>query len=109
MRITGTTEKGTRCFAGTVQAGAPRGVEVKGMELDAAFAPAMLYVNNLDKPGFIGALGGLLGQAGVNIATFNLGRVGAGDDAIALVGVDQTPDADLVTKIRALPPVKEAR
>ena len=57
-----------------------------------AFAPAMLYVNNLDKPGFIGALGALLGEAGVNIATFNLGRVAAGDDAIALVGVDQAPD-----------------
>jgi D-3-phosphoglycerate dehydrogenase len=67
-------------------------VEVKGMELDAAFAPAMLYINNLDKPGFIGALGMLLGEAGVNIATFNLGRVSADEDAIALVGVDQAPD-----------------
>ena len=109
MRITITTEMGKRAFAGTVVAGAPRIVEVKGMELDAAFAPAMLYVNNLDKPGFIGALGGLLGEAGVNIATFNLGRVAAGQDAIALVGVDQTPDASLLTRIRALPQVKEAR
>src|SRR4051812_15074862 len=91
MRITVTTEKGKRSFAGTVQAGAPRVVEVKGMDLDAPFAPRMLYVNNLDKPGFIGALGGLLGEAGVNIATFNLGRIDAGDDAIALVGVDQAP------------------
>ena len=109
MRITITTEMGKRAFAGTVVAGAPRIVEVKGMELDAAFAPAMLYINNLDKPGFIGALGGLLGEAGVNIATFNLGRVAAGEDAIALVGVDQTPDAALLTRIRALPQVKEAR
>ena len=79
------------------------------MELDAAFGPAMLYVNNLDKPGFIGALGHLLGETGVNIATFNLGRVAAGDDAIALVGVDQAPSEDLIAKIRALPHVKEAR
>jgi len=109
IRITVTTEMGRRSFAGTVVGGAPRIVEVKGMELDAAFAPAMLYVNNLDKPGFIGALGALLGQAGVNIATFNLGRVSAGDDAIALVGVDQAPDADLLARIKALPHVKEAR
>ena len=109
MRITVTTEMGKRAFAGTVVAGAPRIVEVKGMELDAAFAPAMLYINNLDKPGFIGALGGLLGEAGVNIATFNLGRLAAGQDAIALVGVDQTPDAALLNRIRALPQVKEAR
>jgi len=69
----------------------------------------MLFVNNLDRPGFIGALGVLLGEAGVNIATFNLGRVAAGDDAIALVGVDQAPDETLIAKIRALPNVKEAR
>jgi D-3-phosphoglycerate dehydrogenase len=109
IRITVTTEMGRRSFAGTVIGGAPRIVEVKGMELDAAFAPAMLYVNNLDKPGFIGALGALLGQAGVNIATFNLGRVAAGQDAIALVGVDQAPDAALIGKIKGLPHVKEAR
>jgi D-3-phosphoglycerate dehydrogenase len=109
MRVTVTTEKGKRAFAGTVVGGAARIVEVKGMELDAAFSPAMLYVNNLDKPGFIGALGVLLGEGGVNIATFNLGRVSAGDDAIALVGVDQAPDEALLARINALPHVKEAR
>jgi D-3-phosphoglycerate dehydrogenase len=109
MRITVLTDLGRRSFAGTVVAGAPRIVEVKGMELDAAFGPSMLYVNNLDKPGFIGALGALLAETGTNIATFNLGRVAAGDDAIALVGVDQAPDEHLIAKIRALPHVKEAR
>ena len=109
MRITITTEIGKRSFAGTVIAGTPRIVEVKGMELDAAFGPAMLYVNNLDKPGFIGALGTILAEAGVNIATFNLGRVSADADAIALVGVDQAPDDALLAKIQALPHVKEAR
>jgi len=84
-------------------------VEVKGMDLDAPFGETMLYVNNLDKPGFIGALGGLLADAEVNIATFNLGRVSAGEDAIALVGVDQAPTNDLLAKIQALPHVKEAR
>jgi D-3-phosphoglycerate dehydrogenase len=109
MRITVTTELGKRAFAGTLVAGTPRVVEVKGMELDAPFLPAMLYINNLDKPGFIGALGALLGEAGVNIATFNLGRRSAGDDAIALVGVDQAPDEALLAKVKALPHVKEAR
>ena len=109
MRITITTEKGKRAFAGIVVGGAPRIVEVRGMELDAAFSPTMLYVNNLDKPGFIGALGALLGEAGVNIATFNLGRRDAGDDAIALVGVDQAADEALIGKIAALPHVKEVR
>jgi D-3-phosphoglycerate dehydrogenase len=109
MRITVTTELGKRAFAGTLIGGAPRVVECKGMELDAPFMPAMLYVNNLDKPGFIGALGDALAGAGVNIATFNLGRTAAGGDAIALVGVDQAPDAVLLEKVKALPHVKEAR
>ena len=109
MRITVTTEKGKRSFAGSVLAGTPRVIEVKGMDLDSPFSPTMLYVNNLDKPGFIGNLGALLAEAGINIATFNLGRVSAGDDAIALVGVDQEPSEALLGKIQALPHVKEAR
>ncbi len=109
MRITITTEDGARAFAGAVIAGAPRVVDIKGMELDAPFAPAMLYVNNLDKPGFIGALGGLLGEAGVNIATFNLGRTASGGDAIALVGVDQIVAPDVLGKIKALPHVKDVK
>jgi D-3-phosphoglycerate dehydrogenase / 2-oxoglutarate reductase len=109
IRITVTTEKGKRSFAGSVLAGTPRVIEVKGMDLDAPFGPTMLYVNNLDKPGFIGNLGSLLAEANVNIATFNLGRVSAGDDAIALVGVDQAPSEALISKIQALPHVKEAR
>jgi len=109
MRIIVTTELGKRAFAGTLIGGAPRVVECKGMELDAPFMPAMLYVNNLDKPGFIGALGDALAGAGVNIATFNLGRTAVGGDAIALVGVDQAPDAALLAKVKALPHVKEAR
>ena len=109
MRITVTSASGERAFAGTVIGGVPRIVEVKGMELDAPFAAAMLYVNNLDKPGFIGALGALLGDAGINIATFNLGRTAAGGDAIALVGVDQAPAPALLSAVQALPHVKEAR
>jgi len=109
VRITVTTAMGKRSFAGSVMAGAPRIIEVKGMDLDAPFGSTMLYVNNLDKPGFIGNLGAVLADANVNIATFNLGRVSAGEDAIALVGVDQDPSDVLITKIRALPHVKEAR
>jgi D-3-phosphoglycerate dehydrogenase len=109
VRITLNTEDGARAFAGTIVAGAPRVVEIKGMELDAPFGPAMLFVNNLDKPGFIGALGNLLGEAGVNIATFNLGRTASGGDAIALVGVDQVLAPDVLSRVKALPHVKEVR
>jgi D-3-phosphoglycerate dehydrogenase len=109
IRITVVSDSGSRAFAGSVIAGVPRVVGVKGMELDAPFSPSMLYVNNLDKPGFIGRLGSLLGEAGINIATFNLGRVDTGDDAIALVGVDQTVSAALIEQVKATVNVKEVR
>ena len=48
----------------------------------------MIYIVNTDAPGFIGALGTTLGEAGINIATFNLGRRKAGGEAVALVAVD---------------------
>jgi D-3-phosphoglycerate dehydrogenase len=92
--------------AGSVIAGAPRIVEVKGMSLDAPFSPTMVYVNNLDKPGFIGAFATMLGQAGVNIATFHLGRTAAGEEAVALVGVDQRVGDDLLAQVKALSQVR---
>ena len=53
----------------------------------------MIYVTNEDKPGFIGRFAGLLGDAGINIATFALGRDKPGGSAIALVQVDgDVPD-----------------
>ena len=102
-------EPGWRSLAGTLIAGQPRIVEVKGMALEGDFSSTTLYVNNLDKPGFIGALGALLGDAGVNIATFHLGRQDAGGEAIALVGVDAEPPAGLVEKLQALPHVRYAK
>jgi D-3-phosphoglycerate dehydrogenase / 2-oxoglutarate reductase len=109
MRIKVQTGGKWRTLAGAVVAGQPKIVEVKMMQLEAAFHPVTLFINNSDKPGFIGALGTLLGEAGVNIATFHLGREGAGADAIALVGVDQVVPEPLLTKIRALPQVRYAK
>ncbi len=79
------------------------------MDLDAPFSPDMLYVNNWDRPGFIGRMGALFGDVGINISTFYLGRIGVGEDAIALIGVDQAPDAALLDKVKALPNIKEVR
>jgi D-3-phosphoglycerate dehydrogenase len=100
----------TRHAAGTVLSDSvPRIVEIRDIKIDAEFAPHMIYVRNADKPGFIGAFGMLLGQAGVNVATFNLGRDKAGGDAICFVAVDQEVDADLLAKIEGIPQVKRAR
>jgi D-3-phosphoglycerate dehydrogenase len=69
----------------------------------------MLYVTNEDKPGHIGRLGTLLGDLGVNIANFNLGRADVGGDAIALLSIDGSVEEAQLKKIAALPGVKQAK
>jgi D-3-phosphoglycerate dehydrogenase / 2-oxoglutarate reductase len=69
----------------------------------------MLYVTNEDKPGFIGALGMVLGNAGVNIASFHLGRQARGGDAIALVEIDEAIPNPVLTQVQALPHVRQAK
>ena len=103
IRLTITTETQTRSVAGTLFAGAePRLVEIKGISMDAKLGKNMLFITNHDKPGFIGTLGTLLGDAGINIATFNLGRSTAGGDAIALIEIDQSAKDEVMTNIEAL-------
>ena len=96
IRLTVTAEKYTRSVTGTLFGGKhPRIVDIKGIEIEAEFAPHMLYITNDDKPGFIGRLGTLLGESKVNIATFHLGRDAPGGSAIALVQVDQPISPEL--------------
>jgi D-3-phosphoglycerate dehydrogenase len=106
IRIKILTAGSWRTVAGTVMAGSPKIVEVKGMALEADFHPVMLFINNRDKPGFIGALGTLLGQHAINIATFHLGRKAPGEDAIAIVGIDQVVPEDVQVRLRELPQVR---
>ena len=110
IRLTVTTEKYTRAVTGTLFGGKhPRIVDIKGIEIEAEFAPHMLYITNDDKPGFIGRLGTLLGESKVNIATFHLGRDAPGGSAIALVQVDQPISPELLGKIAALEGVVQAK
>ncbi len=104
------TEKQTRWVSGTVFAdGRPRIVNIKGIRMDAEFGPSMIYITNLDKPGFIGRFSSTLGEAGINIATFHVGREAPGGNAIALIEIDgELPEA-VLAKVRALPQVQSAR
>jgi D-3-phosphoglycerate dehydrogenase len=110
MKVTATLADGTtRRVAGTVFAdGRPRLIQVRDINLDAEFAPHMLFVINEDKPGFIGKLGTLLGDSQVNIANFTLGRSAPGQDSIALVEVDGGISEQVLDTIRKLPLVKQA-
>jgi D-3-phosphoglycerate dehydrogenase len=109
VRITVTTEKQVRTLAGTLFAGSkPRLVDLKGIAVEADFGRHMLYVTNKDKPGFIGRFGATLAGAGINIATFHLGRAEVGGDAICLVSVDERVPEDVLAMVRTLPLVMQA-
>ena len=110
IRLTVKTERQERSVAGTIFSdGRPRVIQVKGINMEAELAPHMLYVTNEDKPGFIGALGSILGDAGLNIANFNLGRDGAGSDAITLIEVDSAMTEAVLTAVKGLPHVVQAK
>ncbi|MDQ0510367.1 phosphoglycerate dehydrogenase [Ancylobacter amanitiformis] len=110
VTLTVVSDRLERSISGTVFAdGRPRIVDIKGIKVDAEFAASMLYVTNEDRPGFVGRFASLLGDAGINIATFALGRDRQGGDAIALVEVDGVVPADLLAKVQAIPSVKQAK
>ena len=109
VRITVETDQQSRSVAGTLFAGSrPRIVEIKGIKVEADFARHMLYVTNQDKLGFIGRFGATLAGAGINIATFHLGRAEAGGDAICMVAVDEPVPEDVLAMVRTLPLVVQA-
>jgi D-3-phosphoglycerate dehydrogenase / 2-oxoglutarate reductase len=110
IRVIVTSERRTREVAGTLFAGdKPRIVSVERIPLEAELGGNMLFVRNYDKPGFIGALGNALGAAEVNIATFHLGRTAPGQDAIALVEVDQPLNPVILDTVQGLPNVIQVK
>jgi len=110
ITITVVTPTLTRSVSGTVFAdGRPRIVNIKGIRMDAEFAPSMVYITNLDKPGFIGKFSGTLGDAGINIATFHVGREVAGGNAVALIAIDGEMPDDVLQQVQALPQVQQAK
>jgi D-3-phosphoglycerate dehydrogenase / 2-oxoglutarate reductase len=110
IRVTVDSERRTRSVAGTLFGGnRARLVGINDIPVEAELAEHMLYTTNRDKPGVIGQLGQALGDAGVNVATFHLGRTAPGEDAIALIQVDQPVERDLIARITALPNVTQAK
>lgn len=102
VKVTVVTDKRERSIAGTCFSdGKPRFIQIKGINVDAEVGAHMLYTTNKDVPGIIGKLGTLLGDAGVNVANFTLGRSNAGGEAIAIAYLDEALSHDVVEKLEA--------
>lgn len=95
-------------YAGSIFAKTSRIISIMNMRIEAEFSKNMLFLSNSDKPGFIGALGSLLGDKEINIANFHLGRTGSGD-AVSLLEIDQILNNEIVTALGDLTNVKKVK
>jgi len=104
--VTVATSQGDRSVAGTLFGTQARLVEIFGIGIEADLEGNMLYIVNEDAPGFIGRIGGLLGEEGINIGTFHLGRREAGGEAVLLLSVDQPIPPEVIDSACQLQGVK---
>lgn len=110
ITVTVETEERTRTLGGTLFTGKePRIVNIEGVPIEAALYPHMLFIRNEDKPGLIGGVGSILGQAGQNIADFRLGRRDDDKTAVCLIGLDAPLPDDVFEDVANLPQIKQAK
>jgi D-3-phosphoglycerate dehydrogenase len=110
MNVVVTAGGKSRNVTGTLFTGKePRIVNIETVPIEAALAPNMLFIRNEDKPGLVGGVGMILGQANQNIADFHLGRKAAGNTAICLVSLDQPLPDSLFHELSALPQIKHIK
>jgi D-3-phosphoglycerate dehydrogenase len=107
VRLVLVTDRDEKAVAGTLFGDRPRLTAIKEIPVEAELSGHMLYVTNQDKPGFIGRFGATLAEAGINIATFHLGRSAPGKDAVCLVAVDGPVPEEVLARVRAIPQVMQ--
>jgi len=110
IKLTVVTDKRERSIGGTVFSdGKPRFIQIKGINIDAEIGAHMLYTTNNDEPGIIGTLGQSMGESGVNIANFTLGRSAAGGEAIALLYIDHKVSAEVIENLESTGKFQQVR
>lgn len=110
ITLTLVTDKGATTVAGTLFGKEnPRIVKIDGFNIEVQLAEKMLIFSNIDKPGVIGDIGGMLGQAGINISSMQFGREKPGGRAISILNIDNHVDQDMLRKFRELPNVVSVR
>jgi D-3-phosphoglycerate dehydrogenase len=110
IRLKIKTETREKEITGTLFAGRdPRIVSIDGVPVEAVVSPSMLFIRNDDTPGLIGGIGTILGQAGVNIADFRLGRIDGKKEAVALVSIDGDIANDVMEQLGKLDSVQQLK
>ncbi len=103
------TPGGTHEVAGAVIGNrALRLIRIDGYRLEAVPEGYFLMLHNRDVPGVVGAVGTMLGQAGINIAGLELGRDRIGGMALSLVEVDEAVPAEVLERLKTIPAITAA-
>jgi D-3-phosphoglycerate dehydrogenase / 2-oxoglutarate reductase len=107
LTLSGTVDGRTTVVGGTVAHGEPRIVQLDDYWIDAAPADTMLITRHEDRPGTMGRIGLVLGEADVNISAMHLARSAPRADALMILALDDDIPAAVAESIRAHPAVRD--
>jgi len=105
VTLTAEGDTGTAVVAGTIANGEPRLTRIDDSWIDMAPAPLMVMTRHQDKPGTMGRIGLILGEAEVNISSMTLARTESRHDALMLLAVDDEVPTAVASAIRNHPNV----
>jgi D-3-phosphoglycerate dehydrogenase len=101
VRVTVNTRAGATSVAGVISDGRPNVVQIDDYELHLPPTPGYLLVTqHVDRPGIIGLVGTLLGEADINISSMQVGRRMRRGEALMLLSVDEPVPPEVVERIR---------
>jgi D-3-phosphoglycerate dehydrogenase len=100
-----TLRSGRHSLAGTLAGirSDPRVVMVDDHTVEIPPAEYMVVVRNDDRPGMIGVVGTILGEAGVSISSMGVGPSAGGRTALMVLSTDRLVGRDLIDRLRAEP------
>lgn len=106
VTVEATTSVGTTTVAGTVMRGEPHIVRVNGYWIDVVPRGGyFIFSDHRDRPGLIGTVGTMLGNADINISSMQLGRLEPRGQALLMLELDQPVSDEQMEQLRAIPEV----
>ncbi|MBA2718712.1 MAG: phosphoglycerate dehydrogenase [Chloroflexi bacterium] len=101
ITLSGESGNRTTTVAGTVAGGEQRLTRLDAYRLDVEPADVMLITNHRDRPGMIGRIGQILGEADVNISAMHVGRSAPRADALMVLALDEDVPPEVADAIRS--------
>jgi D-3-phosphoglycerate dehydrogenase len=100
ISIRAETDEGPVLLEGTIVAkDSIRVIKIDDFDVEVGRADRMVFFRYADRPGIIGQVGTIFGDAGINIATMDVGRRAQGGDALMALTVDSEVPADVLDRV----------